>query len=171
MHEECSRMFQNACKSIDLHAITSAYMQLRKLAWSYMSLHAAVTWACMQLHELACSYMSMHAVPWACMQFPELAGSSLDLHAVPWTLMKFNELTWSSMSLHAVSWDCTLHAVPLFVGAAHKNFVVLVACWTGADTIITLATTTTTTLKTATPFPAMSFLLPMLILASASTKV
>ena len=51
--------------------------------------------------------------------------------------MQFPELTWNSMNLHEVSWACTqfpelacsfksLCAVPFFVWAAHKNFVVLV---------------------------------------------
>ena len=60
----------------------------------------------MQLCKLKWTYMSLHADPWAGMQIHELACSSLSLHAVPWTFMKFNELTWSAMSLRVVSWAC-----------------------------------------------------------------
>ena len=73
-------------------------------AWRSMSLHAGPS-ASIQVHELACSYISLHAVPWAYMKFHEL------------TYIKFHELACSSMSLYAV---------PFFVGAALKNFAVLV---------------------------------------------
>ena len=38
-------------------------MQLHKLAWGYMSLHA-VPWTFMKFNELACSFMSLYAVPY-----------------------------------------------------------------------------------------------------------
>ena len=53
------------------------------------------------------------------MQFPQVACSSLNIDEVQWDYMKFHELVCSFMSLHAV---------PFFVWAAHKNFIVLVIC-------------------------------------------
>ena len=45
------------------------------------------------------------------------ACSHISLYAVQWAYMKFHELACSFLSLHAV---------PFFVWAAHKNFAVLV---------------------------------------------
>ncbi len=59
----------------EVHAGLWAWMQLHKLAYSYISLHI-VTKACMQVYELACSSLSLHEVPWTCIQFHDLLCSS-----------------------------------------------------------------------------------------------
>ena len=57
------------------------------------------------------------------MQLHELACSSLSLHSVPWTFMKFHELVCSSFLCLSSSQE---FRSACFVGAANKNFIVLV---------------------------------------------
>ena len=81
-------------------------MHAECMHWS-MSLHL-ITKAYMQLHKLACSYMSLHAVPWPCMQFPELSWSSMSLYEVPWGCMQFHELVCSSFLCQSSSQESVL---------------------------------------------------------------
>ena len=66
MHADCSRMFMNA------------YWMFQNICRMFqkpecMQIHEIThPWACMQLFKLTYSYISLHAGPWACMQSPEL---------------------------------------------------------------------------------------------------
>ncbi len=100
---ECSRMFQNACRPMSLHADCRS-----------MNLHAG-QWACIrQLHKLACSSMSLHAVPWACMQFHEPACSFMSLDAVSWPWMQFHELLDSFFLCWSRSQEFRSACFPIF---------------------------------------------------------